>query len=200
MSFLAEQCTLSLISQDLLNSCSPFVCTDEDLNDFFATDCLAYNQELLGRSYSFTLDQNSSQMVCAFTISNDSIKARLLPKTAKNKLNRGVSNQNRGLKSYPAVLIGRLGVSKDFKGKGIGIQLMDFIKAWFIDQANKTGCRFIVVDAYNRPEVLSYYQKNGFKQLFKSAEEEKEYSAIQDDEPLATRLLYFDLIVLLRGL
>lgn len=199
MSFLEEHCTLNLLSQDLLNLCSPFACTDEDLNEFFSSDCLAYNQELLGRSYCFTLDQDSSKIVCAFTVSNDSIKARLLPKAAKNKLNRNVNNQKRGLKSYPAVLIGRLGVSKEFEGRGIGKELMGFIKAWFIDDANKTGCRFIVVDAYNRSEVLNYYLKNGYKALFNSDEEEKEYSVIQDNEPLATRLLYFDLIVLLRG-
>ncbi|MGE8290276.1 MAG: hypothetical protein ACN6ON_01310 [Sphingobacterium sp.] len=58
------------------------------------------------------------------------------------------------MKSFPAVLIGRLGVSIHFRNleneeKSIGDQLMDFNKSWFIDHANKTGCRFIVVDSYN---------------------------------------------------
>ncbi|MEQ9304937.1 MAG: GNAT family N-acetyltransferase, partial [Marinoscillum sp.] len=151
---------------------------------FFANDCIAYNDELLGRTYCFTLDDHSAQIVCAFTVSNDSIKAKLLPKPSKNRVNRNVNNQKRGLKSYPAVLIGRLGVAKSYENRGIGKELMDFIQAWFIDGANKTGCRFVVVDAYNRSKVLSYYEKNGYKPLFNSEEEEKEYSAIQSGDQL----------------
>lgn len=102
------------------------------------------------------------------------------------------------MKSYPAVLIGRLGVAQSFEGKGVGKELMNFIKAWFIDGANKTGCRFVVVDAYNRPKILLYYQKNGYKPLFDSEQEEKEYSAIQSEDQLETRLFFFDLILLLK--
>ena len=35
---------------------------------------------------------------------------------------------------------------------------------WILSQAGlKTGCRFIVVDAYNKENVLHFYEKNGFK-------------------------------------
>jgi hypothetical protein len=34
--------------------------------------------------------------------------------------------------------------------------------AWFIDSGNKTGCRFVVVDAYNEERPIRYYQKCGF--------------------------------------
>jgi hypothetical protein len=81
-------------------------------------------------------------------------------------------------------------------GKTVGDQLMDFIKSWFIDKANKTGCRFIVVDSYNENKPLNYYKRNGFIQLFSSEEQEKEYTNVIDEEYLATLLLYFDLILL----
>ncbi|WP_200859618.1 GNAT family N-acetyltransferase [Sphingobacterium paucimobilis] len=105
------------------------------------------------------------------------------------------------MKSYPAVLIGRLGVNKNFRNletedKSIGDQLMDFIKSWFIDKANKTGCRFIVVDAYNTVAPLKYYRRNGFAELFSSEDQEKEYTGIPEDTLLNTRLLYYDLILL----
>ncbi|WP_373284995.1 GNAT family N-acetyltransferase [Parapedobacter defluvii] len=35
------------------------------------------------------------------------------------------------------MLIGRLGVNSAFRGKGIGHELMDFIKSWFVDAAIK---------------------------------------------------------------
>lgn len=136
--------------------------------------------------------QNKS---CAFTVSNDSIKTNTLPNSRKKQVNKNIPNQKR-FKSYPAVLIGRLAVSIDYKRKGIGREPMDFIKSWFIDINNKTGCRFIVVDAYNEKEPLDYYAKNGFKTLFSTEEQEKDYTGFPTDNKLKTRLLYFDWIVL----
>jgi len=43
---------------------------------------------------------------------------------------------------------------------------MDFIKSWFVDSNNKTGCRFLVVDLYNKEHPIQYYMKNGFKFIF----------------------------------
>ena len=77
-----------------------------------------------------------------------------------------------------------------------GKQLMDFIKSWFIDDGNKTGCRFIVVDSYNEPRALKYYAKNDFECLFSTEDQEKEFTNIQSEEDLTTRLMFFDLIVL----
>jgi hypothetical protein len=150
---------------------------------------------LLGKTYCFTLDEKSDTIVCAFTISNDSIKINLLPKPKKNKLNRSIPNEKR-LNSYPAALIGRLGVSKDFKRMGVGKELMDFIKSWFIDGSNKTGCRFLVVDSYNETDPLNYYKRNEFQFLFETEEDEKKYTGIRTSDPLRTRLMQFDLIVL----
>ena len=73
---------------------------------------------------------------------------------------------------------------------------MDFIKSWFIDSNSKTGCRFLVVDAYNEPNPIQYYKKNDFEFLFSTEEQEKEYMGKSIDEILKTRLMYFDLIVL----
>lgn len=57
---------------------------------------------------------------------------------------------------------------------------MSFIKIWFTDD-NKTGCRFIIVDAYNNEETIHFYQKNNFAFLLKN------------DELDETRLMIFDL-------
>lgn len=100
------------------------------------------------------------------------------------------------MKRYPAVLIGRLGVSKDFKSRNIGTELMDFVKYWFVSPLNKTGCRFIVVDSYNEDAPLKYYKKNGFNLLFSSEEQEAINSGIEVCQELETRLMYFDLIKL----
>lgn len=186
--------------ESVINSCNVFDCNHKDLNDFFANDVIDYSNELLGKSYCFILDRDPTVIVCAFTVSNDSIKTTSLPNSRKKRLIKWIPHQKQ-MRSYPAVLIGRLGVHKDYRSitgedQRTGKQLMDFIKAWFIDSKNKTGCRFIVVDSYNESNPLKYYSDNGFLFLFSSEEQEKEYSELPLTAKLRTRLMYFDLIIL----
>lgn len=105
------------------------------------------------------------------------------------------NSKRKHMRSYPAVLIGRLGVHKDFRiiegeKQRTGDQLMDFIKSWFIDGNNKTGW-FIVVDAYNDERVIRYYTANGFIMLFSSEYQEKEYYTLDNSATLATRIYVF---------
>ncbi len=192
---LLESCTFRPFNQEIIDTCKPFDCGHEDLNEFFLNDCILYSNDLIGKSYCFTLDENPEIIVCAFTISNDSIKVADLPNARKKKVNELIAREKH-FRSYPALLIGRLGVNKEFKCKGIGPELMNFIKAWFIDDQNKTGCRFIVVDSYNEPGPVNFYKRCDFKTLFSTEEQEKEYLNMCSDEKLSTRLMYFDLIVL----
>jgi hypothetical protein len=200
LGFLLENCTLKIYDKNILESCQPFDCDHPDLNDFFANDVLNYSLELLGKTYCFVLDNDPSVIVCAFTISNDSIKTTHLPNARKKKVTKVIPREKQ-MRSYPAVLIGRLGVNKNFRMvagevERTGNQLMNFIKSWFIDGANKTGCRFIVVDSYNEPKPLRYYAQNDFEGLFSSAEQEKDFTGLKPEDKLTTRLMYFDLIVL----
>ena len=222
MGFLFDKCTLQVYNEELETFCNPFDCGNEDLNDFFQNDALNYQSEFLGKTYCFTLDEDPKIIVCAFTISNDSIKTSFLPNSRKKKVIKDIPRQKQ-MKSYPAVLIGRLGVNKNYRSvvgetDRTGKQLMDFIKSWFIDGANKTGCRFIVVDSYNTTGPLKYYSDNGFVPLFSTEEQEKEFTGVKVDltkkqiwcnvlrrffklteiksEQLQTRLMFFDLILL----
>lgn len=55
------------------------------------------------------------------------------------------------------------------------------------------ACRFLVVDAYNKESILSFYLSNSFLPLHKTEENEKAFYHISAEESLHTRLLYFDL-------
>lgn len=195
MGFLQENCSFGVFSQEIINHCLPFDCGNPDLNDFFINDSQNYSKELLGKSYCFFLDSNPEEVVCAFTISNDSIKVNFLPNSRKKKVSKHIPRQKQ-FRSYPAVLIGRLGVNEKYKGKGVGRDLLDFIKAWFIDSNNKTGCRFLAVDAYNQDGPITFYSKNGFEFLFSTEDQEKEYTGLEGENELKTRLMFFGLIVL----
>lgn len=191
-----HQSTFANLTRDLLERAEPFSCGNTDLDDFFFQDSFDYAASLFGKSYCFYINQGSSiEIICAFTVSNASIFTNRLPNARKKKVGEEVPFAKRDL-IYPAVLIGRLGVNVKFQhtGERIGTYLLDFIKFWFTESDNKTGCRYLVVDAYNTELPLAFYRKNGFKQLFSTEEQEKEYRNITTVDTLATRLMFFDLI------
>ena len=116
-------------------------------------------------------------------------------KSSRNRLERKVPNAKH-TRTYPALLIGRLGVNGQFQRSGLhlGSQVIDYLISWFIHPDNKTGCRFMVVDAYNRPETTEFYQKNGFRFLYSDEKFEKEAFHINVNQALNTRMMYLDLI------
>jgi hypothetical protein len=190
--FLDEKCIFRKFDQSVIESCQVFSCDHRDLDDFFMNDAHNYSKQLLGKSYCFCLEEDPSVIVCAFTLANDSIKANLIPNNRRKRILRNIP-RSKHFKSYPAVLIGRLGINLRFKRRGIGCELMNFIKGWFVDSNNKTGCRFVVVDSYNEDAPRLYYKKNGFEDLFSSEEQEAQNTGAAG-QPMKTRLMYFDLL------
>ena len=192
MGFLLEKCKLKKLDDEILKSCYPFTCGDEDLDDFFLHDAMRYKAELLGKTYCFVLDDDPKTIVCMFTLSNDSIRVDVIPNNRGRKLSQDIPREKH-MRRYPGVLIGRLGINSDFSHQGIGSDLLDFVKSWFIDEENKTGCRFLIVDAYNKVAPLGFYQKNDFVFLFSSERQEAENLGYEPSKPLHTRLMYYDL-------
>lgn len=198
---LAEDCTFYSLDLIDLNKVS-FDCDDGDLNDFFFHDSLKYANELLGKTYCFVKNSSNheeKQIVSFFTIANDSLKTHNFPNNRRKKVQTHIPRE-KVLRSYPAILIGRLGVNMHCKAKrqentpSIGDQTLDFIKEWFLDANNKTGCRFILVDAYNDIDVCKFYERNSFSFVFSTETQEKEHFEITDTRPLKTRLMFYDLI------
>jgi hypothetical protein len=198
---LAEDCTFYSLNLIDLNKVS-FDCNNEDLNDFLFNDSLKYAKALLGKTYCFvenTSNQNEKRIVSFFTIANDSLKTHNLPNNRRKKVETHIARE-KVLRSYPAILIGRLGVNIHCKEQrkentlSIGDQTLNFIKEWFLDTNNKTGCRFILVDAYNDSAVCDFYKRNCFEFVFSTETQEKEHFDITDTRSLKTRLMFYDLI------
>lgn len=188
---LYDNCVMMQLSEEVFANCEAFTCGNADLDDFFMNDAKRYADELMGKTYCWITDAKPHKIVALFTLANDSIKTTYLDTSTRNRINRPIDNPKRG-RSYPAALIGRVGINTEFQGKHLGSQLMGFIKDWFRADDNKTGCRFLVVDAYNSSGTLRFYERNGFKFLHKDDESEKMYYHIDDDK-ISTRLMYFDL-------
>ena len=191
MSFLEEKCSLFPLTTP--EEIDGFSCGDSDLDEFFTKDCFAYAKELLGKTYCYKLDADSQKVVCAFTLANAGVRVSDLPNARKKKVESKIPHI-KALKDYPAVLLARLGVSKDFRSLGIGSDVIEFVKLWFLDPHNKTGCRFLIVDAYNSPATIVFYEKNDFKMVFSSEQQEKDYRHLDSETSLSTRLMFYDLI------
>lgn len=160
----------------------------------------------MGRSYCFRLKDNPKSIICVFTVSNDSILIYDLPRSRRDYMLKITHHQKR-LNRYPGILIGRIAVNKVFARQGVCSEVLDFIKEWFADESNKSGCRFVIVDAVNTPDVLRFYQRNGFKFLFSAElqedlytdppkDNEERFDRSQFPRHLNTRIMYFDLLTL----
>ena len=193
-----ERCEVLQLNEDLASL--PFECGDSemawDLEDFFHNHALPYAKERLGKTYCIVSNESEyTEIVAFFTVSNDSIKSTFIPNSSRSRVQRSIPGQKH-LRTYPAVLIGRLGVNRKYQGTHyfIGQQVINYIKTWFIEEDNKTGCRFLVVDAYNEEKVLSFYVRNGFKYLYTDeAEERTELHMPESNESIYTRLMFLDL-------
>ena len=187
---LTTDCDFLELTQE--NPITDFSCGDADLNDFFNHCSLLFQHERLGQTYYHCLKE-TRKIVCAFSLSADSLKTALLPGSRIKKVKELIPRE-KALQSYPALLIGRLGVSLEFSGQGIGSQLLEYIKFYCNGQFPNL-VRFLVVDAYNNNSVLSYYQKNGFSFVFSTEQQEIENMRkhIADDEVLHSRQMFFDM-------
>ena len=92
------------------------------------------------------------------------------------------------------MLIGRLGVSTEFSGQGVGSQLIEAIRNFCLKQF-PDFVRFLLVDAYNEPAVIAFYQKNDFTPVFSTEEQEKETYGQSPSDFLRTRYMFFDMIL-----
>lgn len=175
-----ELSQLSLILLDENHTIKPFDCEDTDLNDFLFEKAKLYKKEFLATTFIL---ENEEQTVAYYSIFNDSLKVEEEDFASKSAFKRFlqdlVTHPKRHLKSFPALKIGRLGINKDFKGKGLGKLIVNNIINETLELNEKQACKLITVDAYNKS--LIFYERLNFEYLTESDKEEE------------TRQMYLDL-------
>ena len=155
-----------------------FDCGDDDLNDFILNEASLYRKAKLAVTY-VVIDVSKNEVVAYLSLANDKVSvAEFANRTEFNRFRKRRFVNEKRIKGYPAVKLCRLAVAKSARGLHLGAFLIDFIKSFFVDD-NKTGCRFITVDAYMH--AVDFYVKMGFEFLN------------ENDADARTRLLFFDL-------
>ena len=147
---------MRLVSLNELSVLKPFDCGDSDLNEFLTEDARFYDEQLLANTFVL---EDENEIVGYYSLLNDKISQTTLPKNLWRQLRKKIPHEKH-LGSYPAVKIGRFAISKNYRGKGIGTELINGIMHLLILQRGLSACRFLTVDAYK--EAVEFYEKNDF--------------------------------------
>ncbi|HET7099278.1 MAG TPA: GNAT family N-acetyltransferase [Patescibacteria group bacterium] len=135
----------------------------QDLNDEIFIDNSKYDPDLkidwaqssFGRDY-FTEALNNPESICFLAEENDNAIGYIFaaPKLNNSRLSKYIEIEN-------------MGVSPDYRSKGIGHQLIEKV----LEDAKKKGFQRICVNSYSdNIKAIDFYEKNGFKKIDVSLE------------------------------
>ena len=177
--FVYEGWALRQVSEDL--KFSKFDCGDTAMNVYFRRKSKKFRRQLLVKSYHFCpREYTGNEPIMLVDLCNDVIRRDVIPQVSKGKIEK----QKLFLETFPAVKIARLARNKIFAGNQMSVHLFNALKLFFL-QNNRTGCRFLTLDAY--PQRVPLYELCGFQKTL--ADED-----ISDESENVS--MFFDLITL----
>ena len=117
-----------------------FDCENEEINYFLKELALLNQERKLSNIYTFTLKQ-SNEIIAYFTLS-------------ASQLNTGDARIFR-IDKVPIILLGRLGVDKNYKGKNLGKAMIELALDKCLEASKIIACRLLLVET--SLEMKSYY-------------------------------------------
>ncbi|WP_009964915.1 GNAT family N-acetyltransferase [Verrucomicrobium spinosum] len=148
-----------------------FDCGDADLNEWFRQDVVASTARLMTQTYAL-FHEGDTETLALVSVCNDAVRLE--------DLRDNISIPEGKRHDWPAVKIARLGVLRELQRNNLGSHAINLLKRMFITE-NRTGCRIMTVDAYNKRDVIKFYSRNGFELL------------VDRDQGNPTRAMWFDL-------
>jgi hypothetical protein len=145
---------------------------ESDIDDFIHNDSSRYYRDKISVTYGF-VSQLDKKPVAFATLQNDAIS-----------IGPGfVPPKGYFYPQYPAVKIGRLGVRMEMRLKsGVKLQIQNnrfgsyflrYIKHFMSQENNRTGCRYLTVNADKSDRIIKFYERNGFTPLLERPPEEE---------------------------
>ncbi len=137
--------------------------TDADGSDplfvdkFFHTKAITYQNNRLCSIWSVLYDD---QLVGCFTLTMHSIINNKLEETE-------MIDEASHVISYPSILLGQIGVDKQFRNKGIGSSIIQHVTGLSRQLVRKIACRYIVLQTSQ--DKINLYIKLEFKQSPKNS-------------------------------
>jgi GNAT superfamily N-acetyltransferase len=127
---------------------SKFACGQKEIDDFIQKEALTFQEQLLGVTYLF---KHGNDLIGFATLCMGHINRQKM--ASEHRLPKHID-------SYPALLIGQLGVCGEHQGNGVGTYICDFCFDRAVRFSQRVGCRFLVVDALG--SAVKFYERYGF--------------------------------------
>ncbi len=154
----SEEIKMELVDQH--HPVDLFQSYESELVEFLREDALENQKQRLSVTFLWFYDR---KLVAYITLLNDKINL-------EGDLKEFFREKGIHYKSLPALKIGRLCVDDRFLRRGIGkLMILCAIQIANEINRNKSGCRFITLDAKRNPDPkldsIHFYKKMGFKAL-----------------------------------
>lgn len=134
-----------------------FSCGKPHLDAFLVDQALAQHADRLGFTCVVFHEDFQEAPVAYYTLANDGIP---LKQSEQTELGH---REQLSFATFPAVKIGRLAVHHTLHGSGVGSAVMKLIIGEILDNSTQSAARLLVVDADNTPDVIAYYERQGFQ-------------------------------------
>lgn len=140
---------------------SKFISYEKELVDFLIEDALDNQKKQMSMTYLWFL-KSTKELVAYVTVLADAI-------SLQGELKEHFRQQGILYKSLPALKIGRLCVSDEYLGRGIGTLMIEFTLVLAQRIGKEIGLRFITTDAKRnqdpRKDSVHFYKNFGFEIL-----------------------------------
>ena len=121
-----------------------------DVHDFLKTKALDYHR---GKISTVFLVKQNKRVVAFFTLSMTSLESSRFSDDVEDEDDN--LEKNNLPKRYPAVLLGQMGVDKDFRKKGFGKMICKFCLGLSFVISERVACRYIVL--VTNQDKANYY-------------------------------------------
>jgi GNAT superfamily N-acetyltransferase len=142
-----------------------FDCGDEEVNRFFREQAFQDHEKNLSRTMVLVDEKNDPGRIIGYhTLVMAQVRQEEIPED-RPRIKRGI----------PVILLGQLGVDREFQGKGLGEILLMDAQARVDEISRKAGVRAMMLDARNE-RLACWYEGHDFirfpghLRMFKSIE------------------------------
>ena len=116
---------------------------------WFESDAFTAQREKKSKTYVAIYD---GKVIAFVAISMNSVKT-LFGSTGKTRF------------AFPVLLVGKLYTHPEYRGMGVGKELLSVAVGIALEIDQKIGCAGLLVDANNNPDTIRFYKKYGFEDL-----------------------------------
>ncbi|MDD1690901.1 MAG: GNAT family N-acetyltransferase [Methanoregula sp.] len=129
---------------------SSFRCSAyRDLEDFLLNDALKYQEENVAVTY---LVHSDGRLVGFFSLAMGCVASESVADLGEERYYP---------RRFPALLIARMATQDNFRGMGIGAEMLARVFATAFTLCSKVGCRVVKVDAKNNERTINFYERHG---------------------------------------